>query len=134
MLAGLPTRILTPYVLGVVHKLRWQEFGIFWPPTPLCWHFLWYKCWQNWADGILTGTIQKHPIQIFKEFWSNRTSARLEFMRDLFVLFTRWLYQFTNLFVRKTRVISHLPYSEIQNGQLKLLDRRKPMKKVSKQK
>ena len=32
------------------------------------------------------------------------------------------------------RIISHLPYSEIQNGQLKLLDWRKPMKKVSKQK
>ena len=21
-------------ILGVVHKLRWQDFGFFWPPTP----------------------------------------------------------------------------------------------------
>ena len=33
--------------LGVVHKLCWQDFGFFWPPTPLCWHFLWYERWQN---------------------------------------------------------------------------------------
>ena len=33
--------------LGVVHKLRWQDFGFFWPPTPLRWHFLPYECWQK---------------------------------------------------------------------------------------
>ena len=33
--------------LGVVHKLRWQDFGFFWPPTPLGWHFLWYERWQK---------------------------------------------------------------------------------------
>ena len=21
--------------------------AFFWPPTPLCWHFLWYECWQK---------------------------------------------------------------------------------------
>ena len=31
----------------VVHKLRWQDFGFFWPPTPLCWHFLWYERCRN---------------------------------------------------------------------------------------
>ena len=30
-----------------VHKLRWQNFGFFWPPTPLSWHFLWYERWQK---------------------------------------------------------------------------------------
>ena len=25
---------------GVVHKLRWQDFVFFWPPTPLHWHDL----------------------------------------------------------------------------------------------
>ena len=33
--------------LGVVHNIRWQNFGFFWPPTPLCWHFLPYECWQK---------------------------------------------------------------------------------------
>ena len=23
------------------------RFWLFWPPTPLCWHFLWYDCWQK---------------------------------------------------------------------------------------
>ena len=32
--------------LGAVHKLS-QDFGFFWPPTSLHWHFLWYKCWQK---------------------------------------------------------------------------------------
>ena len=32
-----------PY-LGVVHKLRWQDFDFL---TPLRWHFLWYECWQK---------------------------------------------------------------------------------------
>ena len=27
-------------IQGVIHKLRWQFFGFFWPPTPLRWHFL----------------------------------------------------------------------------------------------
>ena len=25
--------------LGAVHRLRWQDFGFFWPPTPLNWIF-----------------------------------------------------------------------------------------------
>ena len=33
-------------MLGVVHKLRWQVFGIFWPPIPLRLHFLPYKSWH----------------------------------------------------------------------------------------
>ena len=33
--------------LGVVHKLRWQDLCFFWPPTPLCWHILWYERWQK---------------------------------------------------------------------------------------
>ena len=33
--------------LRVVHKLHWQDFGFFWQPTPLCWHFLLYECWQK---------------------------------------------------------------------------------------
>ena len=33
--------------LGVVHKLRWQGFGFFLPPTPLRWHFLCYERWQK---------------------------------------------------------------------------------------
>ena len=31
----------------VVHKLRLQDFGFFWPPTPLRLHFLWYECLQK---------------------------------------------------------------------------------------
>ena len=23
------------------------RFWLFWPPTPLCWHFLWYERWQK---------------------------------------------------------------------------------------
>ena len=34
-------------ILGVVHKLRWQDFGFFWPPIPLRWHFLPYERWQK---------------------------------------------------------------------------------------
>ena len=26
---------LSDFCLGVVHKLRWQIFGLFWPPSPL---------------------------------------------------------------------------------------------------
>ena len=33
--------------LRVIHKVRWQLFVFFWPPTPLCWHFLPYKRWQK---------------------------------------------------------------------------------------
>ena len=32
---------------GWVHKLRWQDFSFFWPPTLLRWHFLWYTSWQK---------------------------------------------------------------------------------------
>ena len=32
--------------LGGVHKLCWQDFVFFWPPTPLRWHFIPYKSWQ----------------------------------------------------------------------------------------
>ena len=35
------------FCLVVVHKLCWHDFGFFWPPTPLCWHFLWTKRWQR---------------------------------------------------------------------------------------
>ena len=35
------------FQLGVVHKLRWQDFGFFWPPTPLRWHLLQYERWQK---------------------------------------------------------------------------------------
>ena len=38
---------LTCFYLGVVHKLRWQDFGFSWPPTPLRWQFLSYKRWQK---------------------------------------------------------------------------------------
>ena len=34
-------------LIRAVQKLRWQDFGFFWPPTPLCWHFLWYEHWQT---------------------------------------------------------------------------------------
>ena len=34
-------------VLGAVHKLRWQDFCFFWPPTPLRLHFLWYESLQK---------------------------------------------------------------------------------------
>ena len=30
--------------IRVIYKLRWQDFGFFWPPTPLRWHFLWCVC------------------------------------------------------------------------------------------
>ena len=33
--------------LGGVHKLRLQDFGFFWPPTPLCLHFLWHESLQK---------------------------------------------------------------------------------------
>ena len=33
--------------LGGVHKLRLQDFGFFWPPTPLRLHFLWYERLQK---------------------------------------------------------------------------------------
>ena len=34
------------FLYGVFHKLHWQAFAFFWPPTPLRWHFPWYKGWQ----------------------------------------------------------------------------------------
>jgi hypothetical protein len=37
--------------LGDVHKLLWQVFGFFWPPTPLRWHFLPYKTWHFWTTS-----------------------------------------------------------------------------------
>ena len=39
------------FMKGVVHKLRQQDFGFFSPPTPLRWHFLWYKRWQKVASS-----------------------------------------------------------------------------------
>ena len=41
-----PTCVIN-YMQGVVHKLRWQDFGFFWPPTPLRWQFLRYERWQK---------------------------------------------------------------------------------------
>ena len=35
------------FEFGGVHKLCWQIFGLFWPPTPLRWYFLPYKPWQK---------------------------------------------------------------------------------------
>ena len=35
------------FSFGVVHKLRWQDFGFFGPPTLLHWHVLWYERWQK---------------------------------------------------------------------------------------
>jgi hypothetical protein len=35
--------ISTGTLLRAVHKLRWQDFGFFWPPTLLRWHLLCYK-------------------------------------------------------------------------------------------
>ena len=34
-------------IKGAVHKLRWQDFGFFWPPTHLRLHFLPYKRWRK---------------------------------------------------------------------------------------
>ena len=47
--------------LGCVHKLRRQDFGFFWPPTPLRWHFLWYECWQKWTflDHLPTSSCKR---------------------------------------------------------------------------
>ena len=28
-------------------KTTLARFQLFWPPTPLCWHFLWWKRWQK---------------------------------------------------------------------------------------
>ena len=39
--------------LWVVHKLRWQDFRFFWPPTLLRWLFLPYKSWHFWTKGQL---------------------------------------------------------------------------------
>ena len=37
------------------------RFWLFLPPTPLCWHFLWYKCWQKWTflDHLPTASSKK---------------------------------------------------------------------------
>ena len=40
--------------LGGIHKLRLQDLGFFWPPTPLRLHFIWYKSLQkvNFFDHL----------------------------------------------------------------------------------
>ena len=39
---------LASHALGAVHKLRWQDFGVFLTTYPgLCWHFLWDERWQK---------------------------------------------------------------------------------------
>ena len=35
------------YCNRYMYELRWQDLGIFWPPNPLRWHFLWHNRWQK---------------------------------------------------------------------------------------
>ena len=53
--------------LGVVHKLRWQDFGFFWSPTPLCWNFLPYECWHK--DNIF-GLDYLPPSSCERSLWT----------------------------------------------------------------
>ena len=53
-------------ILRVVHRLRWQAFGFFWPPTPLRWHFLRYKRWQK-VDILGQPTYLPCPVNVVCE-------------------------------------------------------------------
>ena len=46
-LSFLFTEIILPNQTKCVHTLHWQDFAFFWPPTPLCLHFLPQERWQE---------------------------------------------------------------------------------------
>ena len=47
-----------------VHKLRWQVFGFFWPPTALQWQFLPYKSSHFWTTypTFLVKVVCERPL------------------------------------------------------------------------
>ena len=52
----------------VVHKLRRQDFGFFWPPIPLPWHFLPYECWQKVDIFGLVNIVCEWPQKAIELF------------------------------------------------------------------
>ena len=52
---------VSTHALGVIHKLRWQDFCFFWPPTPLRWHFYGMNVDKKWTfmDHLPTSSCSK---------------------------------------------------------------------------
>ena len=63
--------------LGGVHKLRWQGFGLFGPPTHLRLHFLPYKRWLFGIPNYLPTLSFQHSLWTPTYFF-----ARIKEVRD----------------------------------------------------
>ena len=74
-----------------IQKLRWQSFGFFWPPSPLCWQFLPYESWHFWTTypPLLVNVVCERPltaythiIVTFNLFVQNYITTSIRFWPD----------------------------------------------------
>ena len=85
--------------LGVVHKLRWQDFGFFWSPNvcynktethlllyaPLHWHFLWYERFKKWnfLDHLPTTSCKRNGLYAQNKTFQNPFHNCLEYLASI---------------------------------------------------
>ena len=83
--------------LGIVHKLSWQIFEFFWPPSPHRWQFLPYKSWIPTHLFVWTYFLKKYPsMKSFPTYFPNSVHKSSKYSNKLLILLriVIWIFLF----------------------------------------